>query len=152
MKRRNKKKCGVYAYLDASGVLENGTGQEIEKAKDQYWKQYRKQWKREKTLERKAIKVVFNFREYRIIKREAERHQTNPTCYIKQKALGNNREFINPVFIGELRELIVLHHNSLQDISEKSIIPASLNDLLLKQIAGIEEKALKLFSLLKQNQ
>ena len=152
MNRRNKKSCGVYAYLDASGVLENGTGEDIEQAKDQYWKQYRKQWKKGKKLESKAIKVVFNFQEYRTIKRQAEKYKTNPTCYIKQSALNNNRGFISPSSIGELRELIILHHNSLQNLSEESIIPARFSSQLLEHMAGIEEKSLKLFSLLKQNQ
>jgi hypothetical protein len=151
MKRWYKKSSGVYTYLDASGLLENGSGEAIEQAKKQYWNNYKKRWKKEKQKTTKMVEVVFSMSEFRIITREAERHHTNPTSYIKRSALANSRVIADPAFIGEFREQLIMHHNSLQALAENNIMPLQVSCRLLEQMAGIEEKALKLFSSLKQN-
>jgi hypothetical protein len=149
MRSRINIKSGVYTFLDASGLLEHGTGEDIKKAKKQYWKKYKKKWKKEKEKESKKVEIVFSLPECKVITREAERSHTNPTSYIKQSALASGYGIADPAFIGEFRELIVMHHNSLQAICEDDIMPRQLSSRLLEQIAAIEAKALKFFSTFK---
>ena len=84
MKRRIKKNVGVYAHLDARGLLENGTGKAIEQAKKQYWKEYRKKYNRLKRQENTSFQILCNVKEEKIIKQKAEKFHTSPTGYIKQ--------------------------------------------------------------------
>lgn len=41
-RRRLNTKSNLYSYLKSSGVLENGTHEEIQKVKKEYWKQYKR--------------------------------------------------------------------------------------------------------------
>ena len=149
MKRSIKKNAGVYAFLEASGLLENGTSEAIEQAKKQYWKDYKKKWKKEKQKECKTFEVVFSLQELKIIISGAKKYHTNPTNYIKQTALTNKQSIIDPVAIGEIRELVVSHHNTLLVLTEENELPEQIADQLLNQASELEKRVLDFFSSIK---
>lgn len=149
MKRRIKKNSGVYAFLDASGLLENGTGKDIEQAKKQYWKEYRKKYNRIKRKENTSIQILFSFKEEKLIKQKAEKYHTSPTNYIKQSALANNKNIFDQVVVGEIRELLILHHNALRTLAGENKLLQSISDQLLNQASLLEKRVLDFFSSFK---
>lgn len=149
MKRRSKKNAGVYTFLDNSGLLENGTGKAIEQAKKQYWKEYRKNYNRIKRQENTSFQILFNFTEEKIIKQKAEKFHTSPTNYIRQSALVNNKNIFDPVVVGEIRELVILHHNALRTLAGENKLSQPISDRLLNQASFLEKRVLDFFSSFK---
>ena len=149
MKRRIKKNDGVYAHLDATGLLENGTGKAIEQAKKQYWKEYRKKYNRIKRQENTSFQILFSYKEEEIIKQKAEKYHTSPTNYIKQSALANNKNIFDQVVVGEIRELMILHHNALRTLARENKLTPPISDRLLTQAAELEKRVLDFFSSFK---
>lgn len=149
MKTSNKKNVGVYAFLDTSGLLEKGTGKDIEHAKKQYWKDYRMKYNKIKRQENTSFQILCNVKEVKIIKLNAEKFHTSPTNYIKQSALANNKSIFDPVVVGEIRELMILHHNSLRTLADGNKISQPISDRLLNQVAELEKRVLDFFSSFK---
>lgn len=149
MRRRIKKNSGIYAFLHASGVLEHGTSDDIEKAKKQYWAKYRKKYKQIKRKESKSFEIFFNFKESRIIATEAKKYHTSPTNYIKQSALRDTQGIVDRVAIGEIRQLVIRHHNMLLELVEENKLPQPTGSQLLTQISLLEERILDFFLSLK---
>lgn len=145
MKRSIKKNAGVYAFLDRSGLLENGTGKAIEQAKKQYWKDYRKKYNKIKRQENTSFQIFFNFKKVKRITQEAKKYHTSPTNYIKQSALANNKNIFDPVVVGEIRELVILHHNALRTLTEENKLSQPISDKLLNQASELEKKCLTFF-------
>ena len=142
MRRKSKNNIGVYSFIDASGLLENGTGEAIELAKKQYWKDYRKKWNKEKRKSSKSFQIVFDLLELRIITREAEKNHIDPTTYIKQSALANKQSFVSQAAVGEIRELVVLHHNTILTLIEENELSEPIGNVLLNQASHIERELL----------
>ena len=146
MKRKIKNSTGLYSFLDAFGILEHGTGKEIEQAKQQYWKDYRRKYNKIKRRENKSFQILFNFNEAKIIAREAEKHHCSPPNYIKQSALSNKQNIIDKVAIAEIRELVIVHHTTLINLTEENKLSHPINNRLLNQASQIEEKVLAFLS------
>ncbi len=69
MKIRSKK---LFAFLEAKGVLD-GTEEELLKAKKEFRRKYKRDWKRYTRIKRKAINCLFTLHEYSDIKNQAKR-------------------------------------------------------------------------------
>lgn len=149
MKRNFKKHTGVYGFLDASGLLENGTGKQIEAAKKQYWKDYKKKWYKEHKENSKPFKIVVDLKQAKKIEQQAKKFHLHPATYIKQASLSNNQIIINPATVGEIRELIVLHHNSLLSFLEEDKLPKQIANQLISQVSRLENRILEFLSSFK---
>ena len=149
MKRKIKKGSTIYSFLDKQGVLENGNDELIEIAKKRYWSDFRKEYKKIKRKESKSFEIFFNFKEAKIINSEASKYHTTPPNYIKQSALLNKKSIVDHVAIGEIRELVIMHHNTLLAISEENGLAEPIGGQLLNQASLIEKRVLEFFSLLK---
>ena len=149
MKKRIKKNAGVYAHLETTGLLENGTGKAIEDAKKKYWKEYRKIYNKIKRQENASFQILFSLKEVKIIQQKAEKYHTSPTNYIKQSALANNKNIFDPVVVGEIRELMILHHNALRTLAGENKLSQPISDRLLNQAAELEKRVLDFFSSFK---
>ena len=78
----------IYDYLEQSGVLEWGTEEEIASAKRKYWKDYHVRYKRKRRKKRPEYSVSLSKDEYRILKREADRHHLSVTAYLRKSSLA----------------------------------------------------------------
>jgi hypothetical protein len=149
MKKGSKKNTGVYAFLDTSRLLENGTGEEIEKTKKEYWKEYRREYNKIKRKENKSFQILFNFKEAKIIARQAGRYQKSEPNYIKQAALADKQNIVDWVAAGEIRELVILHHTTLLNLTDQNELSGAVGNRLIDQASQIEKRILDLFSSLK---
>lgn len=142
MKQKPKRGTGLYAYLDSVGVLSNGTGEEIEKAKKLYWIKYRKEWKKNKRQQSKVYMLLFSFTEARIIKQRADQRCITPVRFIKQSALLDHSS-IGPVLIGRIREQLVLYSNCIETFAEDGLISEAAKDKVLFEALRMEEVLLE---------
>jgi hypothetical protein len=149
MKRSIKRNSGIYSFLDNSSLLENGSSEAIEQAKRKYWRDFRREYKKARRHEYKSFEIPFTPKELNIIIKEAERNHTSPTNYIKQSALGNKKKIVDPVTIGEIRELLILHHNSLKTLTEENQLHELTADQVLNQVTLIETRVFDFFSSFK---
>ncbi len=150
MKRSIKRGSNIYSFLDSTGLLENGSSEQIELAKKQYWRKFRTEYKKNNRKENKSFEVPFDPSELKQITAQAKKSRTSPTNYIKQSALINKHSVIDPSILGEIRELIVSHYNTLLKLNYEKQLPELVAGQLLKQASTLEKRMLYFFSLFKQ--
>jgi hypothetical protein len=144
MKRGIKKGSTIYTFLESSGLLEQGTVAEIEQAKKQYWAIVRSEWKRNKRETSKSYTVCFNDSELKLLTRSATKKHFSLTAFIKQASLcyGTDACIVDKRIVGEIREAILLHYNTLQMLGEENILPETVTNKLLQEVLLIETKIL----------
>lgn len=149
MKRHNVN-GSIYKYLDAIGVLETGTEEDIEVARKKYWTEYKRQWKKEMKKSRKSFEIFLTLKEANIITQEAKKNHTSTTNYIKQSALTNRGGIVDHVVIGEFRELLFLHHSALETLIENNMNAPEIDFTTFEEILNMEEQILEFLVSLKR--
>lgn len=89
---------GIRAYLDASGVLENGTEHEIRAVRRQYRKLYLKRYKRSQREKKPefAVQLSKTNGEYGKIQAAAHKHRMSITEFLRLATLAYiDRTFLN---------------------------------------------------------
>ncbi|MGC4100873.1 hypothetical protein [Ferruginibacter sp.] len=129
----------LYAFLEQKGVLHTEDSDLIQRAKDEYWKNYRREWRKNKRHQNKSYTILLNYDEAKQVINEAKKYHASPTQYIKGTALAG-KQIADPVAIGKLRELLYAHYNSLQAYIDKKILPESLGHKMMEDVAEIEKK------------
>lgn len=136
-RRRLNTKSNLYSYLKSSGVLENGTHEEIQKVKKEYWKQYKKKWRNNKRRQDKEIAVSFSKDEFREITTESKRHKLSRTQFIKQSCFAYlNKSFIVPDIkeVRKISQLLSLTYNSIQELIEENKVENKVARTLMDSI------------------
>jgi len=132
MRIRSKK---LWQYLIETNAL-NGTEEDIIKAKVQYRKMYKREWKKKQRLPKKELHPVFSLKEFHIIKLKANKVGLHPSTYVKQ------------IVIASLQSTDLLpNKEQLQKVLQLisiSVISLKSNQLNLSQIAIQLEEAEKL--------
>lgn len=128
---------GVYAYLEASGVLEDGSAEDIAKVKAEYWRQYKREWKKKRR--KNSLTVIFSDAELKRIERCAKKLGVSRTRYIKQSALG---EFTLPD-AGQVRELLANMYNQVLQLRQSGAVGDVLGKELLQRIERLEAEVLR---------
>ncbi len=108
-----KKRNGLYEYLEATGVLAEGTADEIRIAKEEYWKGIRKEWRRQQRKECKGYTIFFTRQEITLVAKAAEARNTSITRFIKTAAFktATDDESIDQRIIGQVREALFETYN-----------------------------------------
>ncbi len=136
MKKQNK----VYDYLEQIGILKNGSKEDIVKAKKEYWKVVRRQWRAEQRKVSKSYAVFYTAEELKEIKLAAIVKKTSITCFTKQSAIlaaGGNTG-VDKKTLGKVRQMFFETYNI---IKEKVQIETVLTELVL-----LEKKVLELIN------
>lgn len=144
MKRKIKKGSSVYVYLDAIGVLEKGSSDDIERHKKIYWANVRKAWKKAKLQECKSFTIFFSPVELKVITQSIKNRKLSVTAYIKQAALSasKNKSVVDRIAVGEVREAVMLHYNTIQRLGEEKEISQTIASELLQHARIIETKTI----------
>lgn len=141
MKRALKHKSSIYEYLEACGVLINGTDNEIKEARKRYWKNYRASYQKQKRKEQSVFTVAFKTKEMQILLAAVKKHHANCTHYIKLATLAySQQQFVipDPNSINLIRELLVKNYTILQNMEEE--FPCNYSpELLTQQFSRLEE-------------
>jgi hypothetical protein len=88
---KNKKTdANLWSYLDAIGVLENGTDAEIKTAKRAYWKNYYTRYRRNQREEKPEYNVSLSRKngEYGKVALAAKRHKMTVTEFLRKATLA----------------------------------------------------------------
>lgn len=102
-------------------MLDTGTAQEIDAAKEAYIRQYKATWRKNKRAESKSVTIAFTKSEYASIKRAAKNSTPTAFCHAaaihfgKQVALG-----MDPESVGEIREILRLTYHQIRAIGENN--------------------------------
>lgn len=115
-----KKTSGVWQYLQDCGVLEHGSAEEIQAARREYWKAYKRAWKKE---QRSSYTISLNSEETKELLRAAAKHHRAPTAFIKEALFAYlHTSFIVPD-LATVQEIAILLSRSyclLQTMAENS--------------------------------
>jgi hypothetical protein len=134
MKKQNK----LYDFLEQTGILQNGSSVDIVKAKKEYWKVVRSQWRAEQRKVSKSYTVFYTPDELKEIKSAAIIKNISITSFTKQSAIlaARGNTGVNKKSLGEVRQIFFETFNSLKD---KAQIEMVLTELVL-----LEKKVLEL--------
>jgi len=112
-------KSGIWAYLDASGVLEKGTKEEIRAAKKEYRKKYLLNYKRKQRTKKPEFAVCLSKDdgEYSKILSESKKHKSTVPAFLKLATLAYiSKTYIVPdrLLIAKLEQLLSQCLNEIQ--------------------------------------
>lgn len=117
--RRNSKNSEIWAYLNASGVLEKGTEEDIKKVKKAYRKQYLLNFKRKQRAKKPefAVSLSKDNGEYSKISAVAKTHKTSVPAFLRMATLAYiNKTYIVPdrLLVARLEQLLSQCINEIQ--------------------------------------
>ena len=144
-KRAVKKKCGVYSYLNSTKVLETGSDQDITKARNEYWKAYKAQWRKKQRQETKEFTIVCTPQEAKDILEAARKHKRSQSNFIKESCLAYlyKRYIVPDLFaINSIRQQLAMNYTSLQMLFDENRIPYQTGITLIQQMALLEQQVL----------
>lgn len=143
--RAVKKKSSLYSFLDASGVLETGSEEEILKSKKLYYKEYKRIWRKEKRKTEKEFTLSFTNAELKQITEAARKHKMSLTKYIKRTTIWHmSQVYIVPdiVEVRRISQWLAMHFNLIQQMVEEEKLSSQFGNPLLKKIEEIEHQVL----------
>lgn len=119
--RKNAQNGGLWAYLDAVGVLEKGTEEEIKLAKKAYRKQYHLDYIRtqRKSKPEYTVNLSKDNEEYSKIVSASKKHKKSVPAFLKLATLAYiNKTYIVPdrLIIAKLDQLLSQCLNEIQTI------------------------------------
>jgi len=147
MKRKVNKENTIYSHLKTYGVLENGTHEDIQKVRSEYWREYKRKWRVAKRRMDKEFTVSFNSDELKILNQEAERHHLSRTQFIKDTTFAYiNNSYIVPdlLEIKRISQILAMTYNSIQELFEDNVIKFEVGRDLLDTINKLERDILPL--------
>ena len=109
---KRAKKPGLREYLDQSGVLVNGSEQEIQAARRAYRKLYKTEHKRKQRQENREVGVLLpRAKEFNRIAAAAKKHKASIPAFLKMATLG----YLNKTFLVPDRDLVARLAQMLSD-------------------------------------
>lgn len=147
MKVKVSKENTIYSHLKTNGVLENGTHEEIQKVRNEYWKEYKRKWRVAKRRMDKEFTVSFNSDELKILNQEAKRHHLSRTQFIKDTTFAYiNNSFIVPdlIELKRISQILAMTYNSVQDLFDANKFNFDLGRDLMESINRLEREILPL--------
>lgn len=145
--RKAKANSNLYTHLRNSGVLEFGNHEQIQYARKEYWREYKRVWKKDKRKKEKEFTISFNPEEQKILTQVAKRHKISRTAFIKQATFAYiNNSFIVPdaMAVKQIAQLLAMNYNSVQELFEKDKIDSHIGRVLLEKISQLEREILPL--------
>ncbi len=142
-KHKTNTASGVYQYLEASGVLDTGSSEDIAEKRKEYWRERKRISKREKRKRETEFKIYFTDAELLDISKAAKSHGVSKTRYIKQAALAYTyKRFLipNQASVNHITQLLALNYAILQEAVEEK--QPNIAAALLQKMAYLEERVL----------
>ncbi len=151
---RRKKASPLWEYLEASGVLEKGTDEEIKAVKREYRKNYLLSYKRTKRNDNKeyTISLKRGSREHSLLFKNAKVHSLSVPTFIYQSALAYlEQKYLvpNPYQVAEMEQMISECLNEIREIAtrrDRFFWDAEMKlERVEKRIIKLEESVNQLF-------
>lgn len=144
---KKEKRNSIYAFLDATGVLRNGSEVEIQAQRNLYWRNYKREWRVAKRIKEKEFTVSFNSDELKILNQEAKRHHLSRTQFIKETTFAYiNNSYIVPYLseVKRISQILAMTYNSVQDLFDANKLNFDLGRDLMESINRLEREILPL--------
>lgn len=138
MKRATKHNSNLYSYLEGTGVLETGNSQAIASAKKEYWKLYKRTWRKARRQSSISYTVLYTKHEAGQVQKNAKKYRTSPTNYIKQAALHGSHIPDNQT-IGQIREMFFKYHDTVEHSIGNGGIQRDVGVVLLRTIEHMQQ-------------
>jgi hypothetical protein len=121
----------LYDYLEKSGILANGSPEEIRQVKKEYWNMYRKEWRKQQRTKCKSCTVFFTPSEYKVVTAVLTGRPKNVADFVKQAALNaaQNNMSINKALVGRIREAFFASYAAIEAMTSEAKITDSMIDL-----------------------
>jgi hypothetical protein len=138
---KDKKQINLYEFLEQSGILETGDEALIKKARTAYWRDYHKNYKRERRASEKEFLVTLNHAEQALMTAEAGKHGQSVSHLLKEAAFAYMHKAYLPLPSNELVQIQLLL-SSCYDCLERNkdaikAIEAILNiEEMLRELAA----------------
>ncbi len=125
-----KKQKTLHDYLEQSGILEHGSPEAIRAVKADYWKQFRKEWRKKQRATSKCCTVYFTPIEYKTVAKAFTNRQ-KLAGFVKQAALNaaNNKNSLTKEMVGQIRELLFINYAVIEGLTNDTKILTSLIEL-----------------------
>ncbi len=139
--KRIKSGSLVYEYLDALGLLQAGTAEELTTARIQFWAEYKAAWKQTKRASTRGITVLYSRSEYAVLKRCANRHHSSVTSFVKKTSLAYiDRMYVVPdvLCIRKMLQYLALTEHTLVTLEESIPLPKDAATHVIKTIGELE--------------
>ncbi|MEL7534908.1 MAG: hypothetical protein AAFN10_26635 [Bacteroidota bacterium] len=111
---------GLQEYLEASGVLEHGSKEDIQTAKKAYKKQYQAAYRRARRRSHPETTVTLTQKQWHYLSAEAKRHQLSLPKFMRQAALAYLKQTYlvpNGQAVAKIEQLISLARTDIQIIA-----------------------------------
>jgi phosphoribosyl-ATP pyrophosphohydrolase len=143
---KRKSNSGLYSFLESKGVLTEGTKEDIEEAKKQYWLKVHREYKRKRYKEQKSYTVFFTNEEVKKILPKIDKDNGSVTNYIKQTALAtiNIKSVNDKKIIGKIHEALTLYYFTLKAICENNLIAEKIRNTILLEVDELEKNVMNL--------
>ncbi len=131
----------MYAYLLSTKVLENGTEQDIAKAREQYWREYKANWRRNKRKTEKSFTISFTGNELSVLSTTAKKHKKSVSAFIKASCLAYiQKQYVVPdaYVVNSVRELLAMNYMSLKSAFDNLNVPYQAGIELLHRMSELE--------------
>ncbi len=142
--RGGKKHSAYYKYLDP--FLEKGHTDEINKAKAEWRRKYKANWRKLNRKENKEITVPWTKNELKILLTESKKHKLSNTQFIKKAVMAYiDKRYIVPdvLVVRSLLQFLALEYNSIQEMISDNEISLQSGRLLMEKIDE-QEKAIRI--------
>ncbi|MBL7821224.1 MAG: hypothetical protein JNL65_11465 [Saprospiraceae bacterium] len=149
MNRKLKTKTNIYAFLKSSGVLENGSHEDIQKVRKEYWSEYKRKWRKQKRKIEKELTIHFNPEELAVISLEAKRHKLSRIKFIKHSCFAYiNKSFIVPdsFEVKRISQLLSMLYSSIRELLEEDKLSFKSGRDSLEMIQKLEREILPLLN------
>lgn len=144
--KKTKRTNGLLNYLEQSGVLQNGTDEQIADAKKTYYRNYRREQKRRQRAGRKDFSIYFRKEDYPEIQRFAHIHGLTLSAFIRRSTLAYITETklpIKPEQLAELRQVLSLIETEVKNLFENPKQSWWLGERKYEALTAILEKLRK---------
>lgn len=134
---------GLWEYLEASGALATGDADTISKAKQEYWKAYRRAWNKEQRIH---YTVAYSHKENEELLRAARKFNRKATTYIRQSSLAYAKNiFLIPdvATVQDIRALLAKTYLLIQRIAEAENDAVSRYAAILDCVESLEKEVLR---------
>jgi hypothetical protein len=138
-----EKKTTLYDYLEP--ILEHGTEEQITLARKKYWNDYKAAWRKNRRKEQKEFTISFTPKELQLLKQSITKHTRSYTRFIKEAALAYcQQQFLvtDPMAISQIKELLALNYNALQQQTEENILSTETGTELMQKMGALETQVL----------
>ncbi|MBK7359031.1 MAG: hypothetical protein IPI45_07015 [Saprospiraceae bacterium] len=145
MKRRMNSNTSVYSFLKSSGVLENGTHEQIQKARNEYWREYKRKWRKHQRKKNTEFAISFSQEELKELSTQAKRHKVSRTKFIKKACFAYiNKSFIVPDIaeVRKISQLLSMTYNAIQESLESNKIEFKNGKDIMERVYQLEREIL----------